>query len=42
MQPLGPRQLVGAADLLLNKVFSNPMNRNTEIVTDPLFKHYIE
>jgi hypothetical protein len=42
MQPTGPRQLVGAADLFLNKVFSNPLNRNTEIVTDPLFKHYLE
>ena len=34
---LGPGQLVGAADLLLNKVYANPMLRGTEIVTDPVF-----
>ena len=38
----GPRQIVSQADLLLHKVFSNPMNRGKEIVTDPVFQAFIE
>jgi hypothetical protein len=38
----GAGQVVATADLLLNKVFANPMNRQTEIVTDPVFQAYIE
>lgn len=38
----GPRKLVNQADLLLNNVFSNPVLRGTEIVTDPAFKAFID
>lgn len=38
----GPGQNVNMADLLLNQVFSNPLHRGTEIVTDPAFLAYVE
>jgi len=38
----GPGKVVAAADLLLNKVFANPLLRQTEIVTDPIFQAYLE
>jgi hypothetical protein len=38
----GPGQFVASADLLLNKVFANPMIRGTQIVTDPVFQAVLE
>ena len=34
--------MVASADLLLHKVFANPLLRKTEIVTDPIFMAYLE
>ena len=38
----GPRQMVGLADLYINKVFANPVLRGTQIVTDPLFQAFVD
>jgi hypothetical protein len=38
----GPRKAVNEAELLINKVFSNPVVRGTEIVTDPAFKDFVD
>ena len=38
----GAGQMVASADLLLHKVFANPLLRKTEIVTDPIFMAYLE
>lgn len=38
----GPGQALNVADLFLNNVFANPLLRGTEIVTDPVFRAYLE
>jgi hypothetical protein len=38
----GPRKVVNEAELLLNKAFSNPVVRGTEIITDPAFKDFLK